>query len=83
MHDRRKPRSVCTSAEAGLIFFLIILVRFFQVVYSAQKNFRKGILHGNRRIHCEKNPFKPTSDVRKAKAQIRLRGYEYYVRAEI
>ena len=34
-------------------------------------------------IHCENNPFKHTSDVRKAEAQIRLRGYEYYVRAEI
>ena len=31
----------------------------------------------------KKNPFNHTADVRKAKAQIRLRGYEYYVRAEI
>ena len=31
----------------------------------------------------ENNPFKHTSDVRKAEAQIRLCGYEYYVRAEI
>ena len=31
----------------------------------------------------KQNPFKHTSDVRKPEAQIRLRGYEYYVRAEI
>ena len=31
----------------------------------------------------ENNPFKHTSDVRKADAQSRLRGYEYYVRDEI
>ena len=30
-----------------------------------------------------KIPFKHTSDVRKPETQIRLRGYEYYVRAEI
>ena len=29
------------------------------------------------------NPFRYTSVVRKAEAQIRLRGYEYYVPAEI
>ena len=29
------------------------------------------------------NPFNHISDVRKAEAQIRLRGYEYYVRTEI
>ena len=31
----------------------------------------------------KQNPFKHTSDVRKPETQIRLRGYEYYVRAEI
>ena len=31
----------------------------------------------------KQNPFKHTSDVRKSETQIRLRGYEYYVRAEI
>ena len=31
----------------------------------------------------QQNPFKHTSDVRKPETQIRLRGYEYYVRAEI
>ena len=29
------------------------------------------------------NPFRHISNVRKAEAQIRLRGYEYYVRTEI
>ena len=31
----------------------------------------------------EQNPLKHTSDVRKPETQIRQRGYEYYVRAEI
>ena len=34
-------------------------------------------------VKKKQNPFKHTSDVRKPETQIRLHGYEYYVRAEI
>ena len=34
-------------------------------------------------VKKNQNPSKHTSDVRKPETQIRLRGYEYYVRAEI
>ena len=49
----------------------IIFAKVLKSAWQAQNPLRK------------KNTFKDTSDVRKAEAQIRMRWYEYYVRAEI
>ena len=35
-------------------------------------------VYRGRKTTMQQQPFKHTSDVRKAEAQIRLRGYEYY-----
>ena len=61
-------------------FFRIILVQRTVIFFA---KVLKSAWQAQNPLWKKQNPFKHTSDVRKPETQIRLRGYEYYVRAEI